>query len=384
MFEKPEILELGLYVHIPFCVRKCFYCDFNSGPAGVEMRHEHLHALEQEIRKSSWRGQGGRTVFFGGGTPSELSIDELTALVDALCETFAITPGAEWTIECNPGTVNREALEAIRALGFNRISLGVQSFHDHHLKALGRIHDSGEALQAYRAARQAGFENINLDLIFALPHQDLLEWEADLSQALALAPEHLSLYNLTIEPNTEFGRRHSRGQLQEAGEDLSADMYELALDLTAEAGYGQYEISNFARPGYECAHNLIYWRNEPYLGFGVSAASYISGLRWSNTGNWHEYAAHAASESIPHATEERLHGQTALAEEIMLRLRTREGLSMNALSQKYNCEMPRLFADTLRFLTQEELLNNDGDRLTLSRRGQLLANEVCLQFLSHS
>jgi len=374
--------QLGIYLHIPFCVRKCYYCDFNSGPLSQTARQDYLEALRQEIIHSPWRGFEAKTVLFGGGTPSELSIAELGTLVQDLRQTFRVKEKAEWSIECNPGTVTRTFFAALGQMGFNRISLGVQSFHDHHLKALGRIHDSAEAKSAYRWLREAGCDNVNLDLIFGLQQQTLQEWENDVSEALILSPEHLSLYNLTIEPGTEFGNRQARGELREVDEDLSADMYELAMDRTRAAGYSQYEISNYSRPGRQCAHNLIYWRNEPYLGFGVSAASFIDGLRWTNTGNLREYARTAASGRVSRASEEALKDREALGEEIMLRLRTSEGISLSSLSTHYHFDVASLFSQTLEFLSTHDFITQAGDRVQLTRQGKLLANEVCLRFLA--
>ncbi len=373
--------ELGIYLHIPFCIRKCYYCDFNSGPLSQKARSEYLEALIQEITNSPWRGYRAKTVFFGGGTPSELTVAELDTLADTLSRTFQVKQDVEWSIECNPGTVSRAFFEALGQMGFNRVSLGVQSFHDHHLRALGRAHNSADTRAAYRYLREAGCDNVNLDLIFGLPEQTLQEWEADLCEALTLSPEHLSLYNLTIEPGTEFGNRHARGELREVDEDLSADMYELAMERTRAAGYNQYEISNYSRPGRQCAHNLIYWRKEPYLGFGVSTASFMDGLRWTHTGNLREYARTASSGRVSRATEEALEDREALGEEIMLRLRTCEGISLSALSARYHCDVASLFSQTLEFLATHDFIAQAGDRVQLTRQGKLLANEVCLRFL---
>ena len=227
--------ELGIYLHIPFCSRKCYYCDFNSGPLSQSARRDYLEVLKQEITHSPWRGFQAKTVFFGGGTPSELSLAELGALIDALRQTFRVKRHAEWSIECNPGTVSRAYFAALKQMGFNRMSLGVQTFHDHHLQALGRIHNSAQTREAYRYLREAECDNVNLDLIFGLPNQTLQEWESDLSEALSLSPEHLSLYNLTIEPGTEFGNRYARGELREIDEELTGLVKELMPDRYEEA-----------------------------------------------------------------------------------------------------------------------------------------------------
>ncbi|MCC2668773.1 MAG: hemN [Armatimonadetes bacterium] len=406
-------VPLALYVHIPFCVRKCYYCDFNSGPASEAIREQYVDVLVEEIRRSPWRGQPARTVFFGGGTPSELNTPQLRRVTDALRQTFVfeahgegtsksksktaaaeiptpehlntrtperLTP--EWTIECNPGTITVESLRDMRAMGFNRISLGVQSFHDHHLKAIGRIHSAAQAREAVAAAREAGFERLNLDLIFCLPDQTFAEWTEDVEAALALGPEHLSLYNLTIEENTEFGRRHRLGTLSLPDEDLSADMYEWTLDRMQDAGFVQYEVSNFALPGEECRHNQIYWRQEPSLGFGPSAASYVDGVRWTDTGSMQRYLATAGSERGPErGYEERLDPLTACGESIMLGLRTYEGVDLAAVAAHYGLDAEQTYGSIARRLVEDGVLARTGTRLTLTRRGVMLANRVCAEFL---
>ena len=372
----PPTHEIGLYLHIPFCSRKCEYCNFNSGPLDPTARQAYLAALTGEMTGSPWKGYTVKTVSFGGGTPSELTSTELGQLVDTLRRTFVLKPEAEWSIECNPDGVNSAFFVALLEMGFNRVSLGVQSFHDHHLQRLGRVHDSAEARAAYRWLREAGCDNVNLDLLFGLPGQTLQEWKADLSEALTLSPEHLSLYNLTIEPATEFGNLQARGELQEMNEDLSADMYELAMELTPAAGYRQYEISHYSRPGRQCVQNLMYWHNEPYLGFGVSAASFMEGVRWTNTGNLLEYARTAASGHVSRAREEKLEGREALGEEIMLRLRTDEGISLSALSTRYGFDVAALFAHSLESLAAHGLVTQVEDRVRLTRRGKLMADEV--------
>jgi oxygen-independent coproporphyrinogen-3 oxidase len=373
--------SFAIYVHIPICAHKCYYCDFHSRPVEPTDRSRYLSALGQEIRASEWRGEGAQTLFLGGGTPSELTGDEIEAIIRALEGTFNFASDSEWTIECNPGTVSPASCDRLLELGFDRISLGVQSFHDHHLKRLGRIHSARDALRSYEWFRGAGFENVSLDLMFGLPNQTLKEWRSDLERALQLGPEHLSLYSLSIEPGTPFGHLVEIGALEESSDDQVADMYEMAMDLTQAAGYGQYEISNYALPGYECIHNLSYWTNSPYLGFGISAASYADGTRWTNTYDWAAYFAGASRGDVPKANLEHLEWNLAMGEEIMLGLRMGQGISTSRLSRKYRCDFEGLFRLSINFLTEQNLLARDGDRLRLTRRGKLLANEVCNEFL---
>ena len=374
---------LGVYVHIPFCFQKCPYCDFVSGPFDRSARLGYLAALELEIRRSSWAGRSVNTVYFGGGTPSELSTDELEGLALAVRETFAIEAASEWSIECNPKTIAPESLEGMSLLGFNRISLGIQSFQDRYLQLLGRAHTGEESSRAYRLVRAAGFENVNLDLIFALPGQSLDHWKLDLDEALVLAPEHLSLYGLTIEEGTEFGKRHSRGELEEIDEEGTADMYEVALDLTLESGFDQYELSSFARLGRECRHNLGYWNYLPYLGFGIGAASFLDGTRWTNTTVLRDYLRGASSGEVSRATEKRLQGKEALGEELMLRLHTQTAVSLRSLSVRYGRDVGEEYADSFQLLTGQGLIELEDDHARLTRKGKLVASEVCAEFLAN-
>ncbi len=371
----------GIYIHIPFCVRKCPYCDFVSAPGKREERAAYLDALESEIRAGAWKGQKARTIYFGGGTPTELGPPDLRLVMKTVREVFDVPPDAESSIECNPGTLTKSKLARMRSMGFNRLSLGVQSFSDRFLRLLGRIHTSDEARQAYQLIRSAGFDNVNLDLIFGLPGQTPDDWRKDLREALDLRPEHLSLYGLTIEPETEFGRLREKGLLGEVDEEAAASMYEAAIELTADAGYEQYEISNFALPGKECRHNLIYWHNDEYLGFGMSAASYVDGVRWTNVKNRDGYVRGASGGCLAPGYTERLDPRAALGEEIMLRLRLTEGFSSSRLRRKYSLDPEFVYSDTLKFFLSEGLLARQNGSIRLTPRGRLLANEVCRRFL---
>jgi oxygen-independent coproporphyrinogen-3 oxidase len=265
----------------------------------------------------------------------------------------------------------------MRTIGFNRISLGVQSFHDHHLEAIGRIHTACEAKQAFHLAGEAGFASRNLDLIFGLPNQTLSEWAADLEQTVQLRPEHVSLYGLIVEEKTEFGRRHAAGRLPLPDEDSAAEMYEMTLDRLADAGYRQYEISNFALPGHECRHNLVYWRNEPYLGFGISAASFVNGERWSNTPSTRTYRDRVTDGRSASEPGERLDGRAALGEALMLGLRLNDGVDLDELSARYELDAATLFEREIARWTGHGLLEWSEDRrLRLTRAGLLLSNNV--------
>jgi oxygen-independent coproporphyrinogen-3 oxidase len=320
----------------------------------------------------------------GGGTPSELNPAELSWLLAALDETFSFASDAERSIECNPNSVSAPFLSFLLDSGFNRLSLGVQSFKDQHLQKLGRLHDSRGAIHSYEAARKEGFTNVSLDLIFGIPEQSPEEWQRDLETACELAPEHLSLYSLTIEAGTEFESMLEAGLLCPVSSEISLQMLELAEELTEPAGYVRYEISNYCRDGYECAHNLVYWNNEPYLGFGLSASSYMKGTRWTNTADWSEYEQSAIQSSVSRSIEERLPAGEAMGEEIMLRLRTRWGISPAALSRKYGYDFEEVFGDLLESYQREGLIQAREAGFCLTRRGIRVADEICAQFIQRS
>ncbi len=277
--------SLSLYVHIPFCRSKCVYCDFNSYAGQEALIPAYVEALLREAEAWSGLCAGAtvETLFFGGGTPSLVPPAEMKRLMEGLRQRFAIAAEAEVSLEANPESVDFDHLRGLRDLGVNRLSLGVQSFDDEELRFLGRIHSAAEAEAAYGAARQAGFENVGLDLIFGLPQQQLESWQQSLEKAIRLEPEHLSLYALTVEENTPLGRAVAANRAWEPDEDAQAEMYEESEERLEAAGYDHYETSNWAWPGHRCRHNLTYWETRPYLGLGAGAHSYLSGCRFANT-----------------------------------------------------------------------------------------------------
>lgn len=294
---------ISLYIHIPFCVRKCRYCDFLSAPSDGECREKYVRALIAEIRFQGARyaGKTADTIFFGGGTPSVLTAEQMERIMRAVRNSFQIKPSAEVSMEVNPGTSDREKLQRIREIGINRISLGVQSFLDSELHLLGRIHTPEQARKAFEDARAAGFANINLDLMSALPGQTLPEFQKSLAEACRLGPEHLSVYSLIIEPGTPFYKMYKNGTLPELPPDEEdRAMYHFTGQYLVEQGYRRYEISNYARPGFECRHNSGYWTGHEYLGLGLGASSLIENTRFHNTDDLPEYfaAAEAAEEKV--------------------------------------------------------------------------------------
>ncbi len=378
---------IGCYVHIPFCVRKCAYCDFNSY-SGYTDAHiaRYVQALDCEIRRTPPElGAGGPpvdAVFFGGGTPTAIPAADEAALLGAVLETLPVTPDAEITTEANPGTMDVRHLSVLRDAGFNRISFGVQSFDPGLLKTLDRIHSADEARAAVKAARAAGFENVSLDLMFALPRQTLKQWQDTLAQALELETDHLSLYSLIVEEGTGFYTLQQKGRLPLPSDDLAADMYEMAVETAQTAGYAQYEIANFARTGRESRQNLHYWRNDPYYGFGCGAVAYLSGARRMNLKSPAQYADAVENNADLTLSTETLTEAETMAETIMLGLRlTREGISYARFHSRFGVDPREKFAAEIETFTKRGLLEATDTCLRLTPQGVFLASEVMVAFV---
>ena len=381
---------LGLYVHIPFCERKCSYCDFNSGVYGPQTRERYVRALLNEIRSSPLAGARAKSAFFGGGTPSVLPADALARLMDALGETYRFEDDAEITIECNPGTIASERmagettasfLRHLRGAGVNRLSFGVQSLDAGLLQTLGRIHSPEQAVRSVHLAREAGFDNINVDLMFALPGQTHAQWAETLDGALALEPEHISAYSLIVEPETPFALWDEQGRLPRLTEDDEAVMYETVIHTLTSAGYEHYEVSAFARPGKRCVHNTIYWRNEEYLGFGVGAASYIDGERISRETKLESYVQLAESGTDTSVSRERLDRRGRMGETMMMGLRILDGVNREGFVRRFRADPCDEFADAVANLSRQGLLEVTPEAIRLTHRGLFLANEVWEAFV---
>jgi oxygen-independent coproporphyrinogen-3 oxidase len=384
---------LSLYVHIPFCTAKCGYCDFNSYAGHEHLMPTYSEALvhEAHLWRRATAGRALATVFFGGGTPSLLPLDEMAAIMAGLHEAFEFEPDAEVSLEANPGSLSEEHLRGLRDLGFNRLSIGVQSFHDDELRALDRIHSAADAQAAFEAARAAGFENINLDLIFGLAEQPIERWQASVEQALALGPEHLSLYALTVEEGTPLARDVALGRTPAPDPDMQAGHYEWTCERLAAAGYEQYEISNWARPGYRCRHNLTYWECREYLGLGAGAHSYFNSVRFAVAAAPSVYLA-----LVSQAWEENRDGsgpmrqvvsgetvtpELAIADALILGLRVTDGVSANAFRERFGVELQDAIGDRLLEQFDAGLIECHGDRLRLTPLGRLLSNEVFTRLL---
>jgi len=381
----------ALYLHIPFCAVRCPYCDFNTYAGLDALIEPYTAALCGEIRRGGeMRGRPPiRSIFIGGGTPTVPEPVQIARLLDACRAAFDVLPGAEITSEANPGTTDLARFAALREMGVNRLSMGVQSFDDAELRWLGRIHSAAEAEAAFGAARRAGFDNINLDFMFGLPGQRPEVWAATLARALALGPEHLSLYSLTVEEGTPLADSVRRGVDSAPDDDLAADLYQHAADVLIAAGFSQYEISNYARPGYECRHNLVYWRNEPYLGFGAGAHSFDleahargAGRRWWNVRPVPAYIGRVTADRDAMADAEEIPPRLAMGETMMVGLRlVEEGVSDARFRDRFGLGLKDAFGDTIERLVASGLLERTADGLRLSPRGRLLGNQVFAEFL---
>ena len=367
---------IAVYVHVPFCPSKCGYCDFNSYAMQGEIIERTTKAIATEITRSPLVGRPAKTIFFGGGTPTFLESKALLSLLEAVVRTHPPVEGCEITSEANPGTVDATKFTDMRQGGFNRISLGAQSFLDSDLIALGRVHRSGEIERAVEAARSAGFDNLNLDLMFALPHQSPRAWTANLERAIALSPEHLSLYCLTLEPNTAFYKEHLKGRLEQPDDETQVAMYEECCDRTREAGYDQYEISNFAHPGCECRHNFEYWLGHEYANYGPGAVgSYeVDGKRIRSCNLKHPARySEAVEQNRPLAFDiEELAPETLRTEAIMLGLRLNKGLSLT--------DVP-IAENDIRKLIDREWAEVTDDHLRLTPTGRHFCSEVALALI---
>ncbi len=381
---REQIDSCSVYVGIPFCKTICTYCDFNVYAHFGKLCEGYVEALAIEIEtvaRDIRPPRRARSLGLGGGTPSILSTPLLGRVLESVYSRFELEPGSEVTLEANPGTVDLEKLRTLRALGVNRLSLGVQSFDDHRLKALNRNHNSAQSKEAYELARRAGFDNINLDLIFGLPGQELDDWARTLDRALAWQPEHLSLYALQVEQGTALERQIAKGRLPSPDPDLAADMFCMAEERLAAAGFEHYEISNYARPGYRSRHNLTYWLNLPYLGFGAGAHSYYRGVRYSNVLKPGDYIARLKRGETVVAVREEIGRELEIGETLMLGLRLEEGIAFEDFQARFGKDIRDLHAATIAQLQEWGLLQVGAGRMRLTGRGRLVSNQVLWRFL---
>ena len=370
----------SLYIHIPFCISKCIYCDFNSIVMKSQIVDEYLNAIENELQAINGK-YSFTTVYIGGGTPTVLSEIQLIKLLNIISKHVDVFNLNEYTIEVNPGTLTEEKILALKDSYISRISIGIQSFNDKYLKFLGRIHTAKEAKDIFSNLREKGFENINIDLIYGYSSQHLNEWKTDLRECFKLSPEHISAYCLTYESGTPLVEMMDSGKLNKLSEEEELDMYEHTNDFLGNNGYNHYEISNFAKPGKECQHNTVYWENREYIGIGAGAFSYINGERYCSIKNVKEYISAVRSKKNLICFSEKLLQEKRASEILIMALRMTSGISKNEFFDRSGYNLTELFGTQLSILTQAGLINFDDERIKLTRRGLSVADSVMMEFV---
>ncbi|ASS76107.1 coproporphyrinogen III oxidase [Tumebacillus algifaecis] len=373
----------SLYVHIPFCASKCYYCDFNSYVSTSDVMERYLDGLDRELEAvaAEYAHDPLKTVFFGGGTPTMFDSRQTERMMKMLHRHFRMSDGVEISVEANPGTVDLEKLHVLKEHGANRLSFGVQSFENDLLVKLGRLHDRDAVYQSWELARKAGFESINLDLMFGLPGQTLEALERTLRALIELGPEHVSSYSLKVEEGTPFYTWHNRGQLILPPEEEETQMYQMVIDGFQRAGYEMYEISNFAKPGHRSRHNQVYWRNEPYMAVGSGAHGYVDGVRYINQKNVPEYIETTVQGQRPVVEQEVIEVRMQQEDTMILGLRLMEGVSFARFAKQHGVEMLDVFGDTITRFEKLGLLAVDETGVRLTHQGVFLANEVYAAFL---
>jgi oxygen-independent coproporphyrinogen-3 oxidase len=374
--------RLGVYVHIPFCEKKCIYCDFYS----LETTHHIAQFVDTLIAEIELRARltplphTAHTLFFGGGTPSLLSSPQMERIFSALHTVINFSDTTEITMECNPGTITHESLSAYRSLGFNRLSFGVQSFFADDLHFLSRIHTPDQAEKAISIARSAGFDNVNLDLMFALPHQTFERWDKNLQTALSLGTDHISAYSLIFEEGTPLNAMKLKGKVRPADEDLDARLYAHTMAVLAENGYEQYEVSNFAKPGKECRHNMVYWEGEEYVSFGPSAHGYLHGERYGNVRSLKRYTDDVHRGILPAVKQETLGTQERMTERLFLELRSK-GIRVHEFLRDFHCNPHTLLQPIIDKYADKLLFRFPENRIALTSAGYAVCDELTTEIL---
>lgn len=374
---------LGIYVHIPFCRAKCNYCAFVSQIGNENLQQAYVAALCREITAAGgdFSAFTVDSLFFGGGTPTVLPAEQLVRILQTISNNFRLAGDAEISIEANPGTVSAESLHFLHQQGFNRLSLGVQSFDDAVLAAVGRLHRADQAKIAFRQARQAGFDNIGLDLIYGLPQQTEVNWQSTLEQAVALAPEHLSAYGLKLEEGTPLAAMVADGEATLPPEEAEEAMYDLLNEYLPRHGYQRYEIANYAKQGRQCRHNTKYWRSLPFRGFGLAAHSYDGRQRFASTADLGEYIARSQAGLSVEAVRESLDEAGVIGEYVFTALRMTQGMRFDEFQQRFGQDFRQLFAEPLDRLSKMQLIEQTEQVVFLTPRGMKFGNQVFAEFL---
>lgn len=392
---------IGLYIHIPFCVKKCFYCDFYSietasRSSNLETKKEShtkiddslvnsfLSAIKKEIKLRTENNTNRievDSIFLGGGTPSLLSENQITMLFQYLCEVFKISPHSEITIECNPGTLTPDKLRRYKDIGINRLSIGVQSFISDELKFLQRIHTTNDVINSFKMAREFGFDNISIDLMFSIPRQSMENLNYSLSKAVELEPDHISAYSLIFEKGTPLYNEMKKGKISPVDEKTDSEFYEAVIDFLTESGFEQYEVSNFARDGKFCKHNLKYWHNEEYLAFGPSAHGFYNNIRYKNKRNLKTYINILESNKLPVDYEEFQNDNLKLIDKIFLGLRA-DGIDLTKLSAEHNLNLREILKEDFAIYINENLINDHHNKISLTKNGYKICDSITVEIIS--
>lgn len=374
---------LGLYIHIPFCVKKCKYCDFNSFKLSVDEKRRYLNSLkrEMELYKENLEDKSIDSVFIGGGTPSILNEEEIKILFQNIKNNFQIKDSAEITMECNPGTLTLNKLKTMKECGVNRLSIGLQAVQNNHLEYIGRVHTYEEFEKNYYQAKEVGFENINIDLMYALPNQSKEDWMESLEKVVNLNPTHISAYSLILEENTELFNMYEKHEFKLLDEDTDIEMYEYTINYLKSNGYNQYEISNYAKKGFECKHNILYWKCENYVGLGVSASGLLNETRYNNLCELDKYENIIHSGKKPIEWEEKLSIKDEIEERIFLGLRMNEGIKFKDFYEKYNLNFEEEYKNEIDKLKKMKLIETKDEGMKLTQKGREISNSVFVEFM---
>ncbi|WP_125766310.1 radical SAM family heme chaperone HemW [Lapidilactobacillus wuchangensis] len=383
MSQDNQSQKAAVYIHIPFCSHLCYYCNFNKVLIQGQPVQEYLTALLKEIKLTlaQYPNTEIGTIYIGGGTPSALTVPQLDYLMTGLNELLPIH-GQEFTFEANPNDLlGQEKLALLRQAGVNRLSIGVQSFNDDVLQKIGRTHTAAEAKQAVYNAKTAGFDNMSIDLIYRLPGQDTVDFKNSLTQALALDIPHYATYSLILEQRTVFYNLMRRGKLHLPSQDMEADMYQLAMDMFAEHGVEQYEISNFAKPGFQSQHNLVYWHNEHYFGFGAGASGYLNNTRYQNFGPIQQYLKPLQQDQLPVLNTENITEDQQIEEQMFLGLRLNAGVSKSRFEKRFGRSISAVYPTVIPKLLAADLITETADAYTLTPHGRFIGNDVFEEFM---
>ena len=380
---------LGLYVHIPFCVSKCNYCDFNSYKVDKNSKERYIEDLKKEINiyKEEKEKKGNEyeeisSVFIGGGTPSILSSEEIKHIFEIIKVNFKIKENAEITMECNPGTLTKEKLITMKNIGINRLSMGLQAVQDHHLKSIGRIHTYEEFEKNYKEAIEVGFNNINIDLMYALPNQKIEEWKESLRKIVGLNPSHISAYSLILEEGTQLYNMYENKEFEMIDEDTDINMYNYTINYLKENGYNQYEISNYAKEGFDCRHNILYWKCDHYIGLGPGAAGYLNNYRYSNVESLQEYHKKLNKNEKPIENIEELSVEDKIQEKIFMGLRMNEGIKFEDFKKQFNIDFKDKYIKQIKELKEKELINESITGVSLTQKGREISNSIFVEFIN--